>query len=314
MVKKSSCSQMCNAIAMLLAQTPKDRTNVVVVFLCRHLPPSTVASHQDHLPRPQLVLDEDLYKPSCSNAKHNFVLQRQNEFEESHNNTANYHHYDDYCLDQHFGRTMSPNELYQQFQQYPSDDHHQHNAIVPRAPAPLIPTHKKLNRAGNNTLVVNPMCNRQPGQLALEPYQGQPSMLNTRVTMGMNKPKITIERAEDDEHDTNRTNDNQEANIFSRQAHRDRAAAAYRSQSVEDPSTLINNFFGHGGQTQTCFNTLLTCFKPFWDIIGTKGSEDNGNTDWEIPFGQIKDLQWLGSGAQGAVFMGKHTRRLPRRC
>ena len=28
--------------------------------------------------------------------------------------------------------------------------------------------------------------------------------------------------------------------------------------------------------------------------------------DWEIPFEAIQDLQWLGSGAQGAVFMGKY--------
>ena len=27
--------------------------------------------------------------------------------------------------------------------------------------------------------------------------------------------------------------------------------------------------------------------------------------DWEIPFESISDLQWLGSGAQGAVFLGR---------
>lgn len=27
--------------------------------------------------------------------------------------------------------------------------------------------------------------------------------------------------------------------------------------------------------------------------------------DWEIPFEAISELQWLGSGAQGAVFSGK---------
>ena len=26
--------------------------------------------------------------------------------------------------------------------------------------------------------------------------------------------------------------------------------------------------------------------------------------DWDIPFENISDLQWLGSGAQGAVFLG----------
>ena len=28
--------------------------------------------------------------------------------------------------------------------------------------------------------------------------------------------------------------------------------------------------------------------------------------DWEIPFENISDLEWLGSGAQGAVFVGKY--------
>jgi mitogen-activated protein kinase kinase kinase 13 len=27
--------------------------------------------------------------------------------------------------------------------------------------------------------------------------------------------------------------------------------------------------------------------------------------NWEIPFETISDLQWLGSGAQGAVFRGR---------
>lgn len=27
--------------------------------------------------------------------------------------------------------------------------------------------------------------------------------------------------------------------------------------------------------------------------------------NWDIPFESISDLQWLGSGAQGAVFSGK---------
>ena len=27
--------------------------------------------------------------------------------------------------------------------------------------------------------------------------------------------------------------------------------------------------------------------------------------EWEVPFEEISDLQWVGSGAQGAVFLGK---------
>ena len=28
--------------------------------------------------------------------------------------------------------------------------------------------------------------------------------------------------------------------------------------------------------------------------------------DWEIPFENISELEWLGAGAQGAVFVGKY--------
>jgi len=31
---------------------------------------------------------------------------------------------------------------------------------------------------------------------------------------------------------------------------------------------------------------------------------------WEIPFEEIRELEWLGSGAQGAVYKGKLRRRL----
>ena len=30
-----------------------------------------------------------------------------------------------------------------------------------------------------------------------------------------------------------------------------------------------------------------------------------GGEEWEIPFEEIGELEWLGSGAQGAVFKGK---------
>jgi hypothetical protein len=53
------------------------------------------------------------------------------------------------------------------------------------------------------------------------------------------------------------------------------------------------------------FNGILGCLKPVWSIIGKNAANDSRPDDWEIPFENIRDLQWLGSGAQGAVFMGK---------
>eukprot|EP00095_Tigriopus_kingsejongensis_P010817 maker-scaffold2896_size11495-snap-gene-0.2 protein:Tk10817 transcript:maker-scaffold2896_size11495-snap-gene-0.2-mRNA-1 annotation:"mitogen-activated protein kinase kinase kinase 13 isoform x4" len=55
---------------------------------------------------------------------------------------------------------------------------------------------------------------------------------------------------------------------------------------------LMDSFFG--------------CFRPFVNFIGKpKPSElENQSDNWEIPFESISDLEWLGSGAQGAVFVG----------
>lgn len=53
---------------------------------------------------------------------------------------------------------------------------------------------------------------------------------------------------------------------------------------------------------------LLGCIRPFYSFIN-KTSVDIKNKqteEWEIPFEAISDLQWIGSGAQGAVFSGKY--------
>ncbi|KAI5618626.1 mitogen-activated protein kinase kinase kinase 13 isoform X2, partial [Silurus asotus] len=53
---------------------------------------------------------------------------------------------------------------------------------------------------------------------------------------------------------------------------------------------------------------LFGCLKPVWNIIGKTYSTDyklQQQDIWEVPFEEISELQWLGSGAQGAVFLGK---------
>ncbi|KAL8576599.1 hypothetical protein ACOMHN_025074 [Nucella lapillus] len=54
------------------------------------------------------------------------------------------------------------------------------------------------------------------------------------------------------------------------------------------------------------FEGLLGCLRPVWTIIGkAAAAELKQQDDWEVPFESITDLQWLGSGAQGAVFLGR---------
>ncbi|XP_072308144.1 mitogen-activated protein kinase kinase kinase 12-like isoform X2 [Eucyclogobius newberryi] len=72
---------------------------------------------------------------------------------------------------------------------------------------------------------------------------------------------------------------------------------------------------GHGARLQ-CQSTgggggflegLFGCLRPVWTMIGKAYSTEHkhGLDAWEIPFEEISDLQWVGSGAQGAVFLGK---------
>ncbi|KAK1151095.1 mitogen-activated protein kinase kinase kinase 12-like [Acipenser oxyrinchus oxyrinchus] len=54
---------------------------------------------------------------------------------------------------------------------------------------------------------------------------------------------------------------------------------------------------------------LFGCLKPVWTMIGkaysTEHKQHHHQEEWEVPFEEISDLQWVGSGAQGAVFLGK---------
>ncbi|TNN73146.1 Mitogen-activated protein kinase kinase kinase 12 [Liparis tanakae] len=76
-------------------------------------------------------------------------------------------------------------------------------------------------------------------------------------------------------------------------------AGAVRSQSDN-----IRLQSGSGGFLEGLFG----CLKPVWTMIGKAYSTENKHSheeSWEVPFEEISDLQWVGSGAQGAVFLGK---------
>ncbi|CAB3365122.1 Hypothetical predicted protein [Cloeon dipterum] len=67
------------------------------------------------------------------------------------------------------------------------------------------------------------------------------------------------------------------------------------SPSVEFPNPATTSFL----------SGIFGCLRPVLSILGkATAAELKGQDDWEIPFESISDLQWLGSGAQGAVFRG----------
>lgn len=73
--------------------------------------------------------------------------------------------------------------------------------------------------------------------------------------------------------------------------------------------------YRHGGGQQQInwFEGIIGCLRPVWTSIGKSALiEKQAQCDdhWEIPFEELSDLQWLGSGAQGAVFRGNRSGEL----
>jgi len=75
----------------------------------------------------------------------------------------------------------------------------------------------------------------------------------------------------------------------------------------EGPTTTSQvTYRGPSTNANGWINGLLACFNN-WNIIGKgKQHQQIETSDWEIPFENISELEWLGSGAQGAVFQGKY--------
>ncbi|XP_055940084.1 mitogen-activated protein kinase kinase kinase 12-like [Argiope bruennichi] len=66
------------------------------------------------------------------------------------------------------------------------------------------------------------------------------------------------------------------------------------------------SFLPHTRAKNGWLDGLLVCLRPVWGILGkAAGNEHIDSDEWEIPFENIQDLQWVGSGAQGAVFLGE---------
>lgn len=75
------------------------------------------------------------------------------------------------------------------------------------------------------------------------------------------------------------------------------AGASGVSQTTNSPyyraNQLLSGIFG--------------CLRPVLNMvnIGKNKEMERRSDEWEIPFDAIRDLTWLGSGAQGAVFLGR---------
>ncbi|XP_015258503.1 PREDICTED: mitogen-activated protein kinase kinase kinase 12-like isoform X1 [Cyprinodon variegatus] len=80
-------------------------------------------------------------------------------------------------------------------------------------------------------------------------------------------------------------------------------SSVVRSQ-VDNARLQCQSTGGGGGFLEGLFG----CLRPVWTMIGKAYSTEHKHDldeEWEVPFEEISDLQWVGSGAQGAVFLGK---------
>lgn len=82
-------------------------------------------------------------------------------------------------------------------------------------------------------------------------------------------------------------------------------ATNYTSQWNGQFSGLIPSSEMHNKLTQGWLGGVLGCFKPIIGIISSKGFKDNKMNSCEIPYENLKDMHFLGSGAQGSVYVGK---------
>ncbi|RXG53950.1 Mitogen-activated protein kinase kinase kinase 12 [Armadillidium vulgare] len=80
------------------------------------------------------------------------------------------------------------------------------------------------------------------------------------------------------------------------------------SSSPESPSTIpLQVGYKDPQRASNWMEGIMGCLRPVWTIIGKAAISEktSANDDWEIPFEAVSNLEWLGSGAQGAVFRGR---------
>ncbi|XP_077473915.1 mitogen-activated protein kinase kinase kinase 13 [Stigmatopora argus] len=81
-----------------------------------------------------------------------------------------------------------------------------------------------------------------------------------------------------------------------------------RQEHPHNPDDIKLQFQRAGPGSGGFLEGLFGCLRPVWNIIGKTYSTEyklQQQDMWEVPFEEISELQWLGSGAQGAVFLGK---------
>ncbi|KAJ8020060.1 Mitogen-activated protein kinase kinase kinase 13-B [Holothuria leucospilota] len=67
-----------------------------------------------------------------------------------------------------------------------------------------------------------------------------------------------------------------------------------------------NHTVSRDNHRRTFLEGIWGCLRPVIGMINISAVAEKPADDWEVPFEAIRNLQWLGSGAQGAVFLGQY--------
>lgn len=235
----------------------------------------------------------DFYQcePSCSNMKHNLVLQRQHEFDD-------FNYQEMRLVDMSSDRCKAASDACISVEYCDSDSSedtdssqsgHRNNQSTKHQ-------HKKLTRIIYEPVPIENYVQPNPSNQLIGITQNDPAKFESRIIFEKNMKTTQIQL---------QPLSTEGVNDLSRQANvRGSSTRPLPQYSTYDANSLLSILFGF--KSQNCFNGLLDCFKPFWTVLSANERKHSSSADngWEIPFEQIKDLQWLGSGAQGAVFMG----------
>ncbi|XP_018049022.1 PREDICTED: mitogen-activated protein kinase kinase kinase 13 isoform X5 [Atta colombica] len=83
----------------------------------------------------------------------------------------------------------------------------------------------------------------------------------------------------------------------------------FASNSSDAATKCVPETESIDSQRSSWVEGILGCMRPVWTMLSKAAINEKikglSTDDWEIAFETISELQWLGSGAQGAVFSGK---------
>lgn len=108
-----------------------------------------------------------------------------------------------------------------------------------------------------------------------------------------------------DEDFTRKEIDSLERNGGLSPGNKQRTAGDFLDGEIKSQASSSKDYPTNSASLSGILQRLLGCLRPVWTILG-KASKEQKSDPWIIPFDEICELEWLGSGAQGAVFLGQY--------